>query len=133
MRSIPNITCFTPTTKSDLLDVLEETYKFKSPTYTRFQKLKEFQFKDKSTPSSIPTLRIKGSSIAVITYGSITKTVEEAISKNTENKPSLYTINKIDQEEWFELKNYSKLVIIEEHVQNGSLVECALNLKPFQK
>lgn len=127
MRSIPNITCFTPTTKSDLLDIIEETYKFNLPTYTRFQKLKDFKFKDKSTPSSSPALRIKGTSIAVITYGSITKTVEEAIAKNSENKPSLYTINKIDplvEEEWFELvKNYSKLVIIEEHVQNGSLSE----------
>ena len=46
-RSIPNITCFTPTTKSDLLDIIEETYKFNLPTYTRFQKLKDFKFKPK--------------------------------------------------------------------------------------
>ena len=41
--------------------------------------------------------------------------------------PSLYTINQIDpllDNEWISLiKSYKRLVIIEEHVQNGSLSE----------
>lgn len=127
MRSIPNIACFTPTTKSDLLMILNESLTKKTPSYTRFQKLKDYSFNDNDSKTYRPNLRIKGSNSAIISYGSITSIIEKAIRKKTLIAPSLYTINQIDpllDNEWISLlKSYKRLVIIEEHVQNGSLSE----------
>ena len=59
MRSIPNITCFTPaSTKSDLLMILNESLT-KTPSYTRFQKLKDYSFNDNDSKKNLSKPKIK--------------------------------------------------------------------------
>ncbi len=132
MRSIPNLTCLTPTFKEDVLGILEFTLTNNTPKYIRLQKLPIISNRLNQTFLNKPTLQVLGKETAIICYGNIIENVFEALKNLSSPSISVYSINQVDpivDENWIEILNkYEKIIIIEEHVENCGFGEAFSSL-----
>jgi len=133
MRTIPNITCLAPTFKEDVLCAFKHSLESSNPNYIRLQK---FPNNLSESLDSIyidkPVCHISGDETAIICYGNIIDNIFEAAHMSPSNRPSVYSINQIDplvDKNWLGiLTKYSKIIIVEEHVENCGLGEAFSSL-----
>lgn len=129
MRSLPNMTVFSPADGTQTLWAVRAAYELYGPAYIRLSRFKIhpiFQEDEKFSIGKVTTLR-KGKDIALLTHGPITKNVISAadILKKEGFDPGIYnfpTIKPIDTDMIKDIASeYSCLVSIEEHSIIGGL------------
>ena len=129
MRSLPNMTVFSPADGNQTLWAVRAAYELKGPAYIRLSRFKItaiFRENEQFSIGKGVTLR-KGKDIALLTHGPITRNVVSAaeILEKSGLTPGIYnfpTIKPIDTDLIKELASqYSRLFSIEEHSIIGGL------------
>ena len=128
LRSLPNLTVFSPATRMEVKWMMEEAYRKKGPVYIRLSNnLEEYYQEDVRFAVGKPTVVKEGKDVTVMTTGSIICEVMEAVRKlATEGicaeVVSVHTLKPMDTQAVTDLlKKTGMLVTVEEHNIIGGL------------
>lgn len=131
-RSIPNMNIIAPCDPNELIEAVNYlAFRSKNPTYLRIGKSGEKNFTNQSTERwEFGKIRkvADGKRICVITYGPIIKIAFQLREyfKNKKYKLAIFnchTLKPIDYKRLKEImRNFSKIIIIEDHSEIGGLV-----------
>ena len=128
LRSLPNLTVFSPATRAEVRWMMEEAYRIRGPVYIRLGNNNEEYYKE-NTEFSIgkPAVVKEGKDITVMVTGTIINEVMKAVKRLEDDGidvqvVSIHTLKPIDTQAAVKvLKNIKKLVIVEEHNTIGGL------------
>jgi transketolase len=131
LKSIPNLTILAPSDPNEVKQLVKESLKYPRPIYMRLGKNGERRFNEDSDSIRLGKAHhlIKGSDIALITYGNILECVVEAherlrLEGITASLVTTPTIKPIDEDFFIKLfKTHKYIFIIEEHNMIGGLGE----------
>ena len=129
LRSIPNLNIIVPADAYELRSLIKEIIKSKKPTYLRIGKRGEKKIYKKIPFTKIGKANylIKGRKVCIIGCGNILINAHEAIKKlNNKNifpsLVSMHSIKPLDKNLLKRIfKNYSHIVVLEEHSEIGGL------------
>lgn len=127
LRGIPNLTVFSPSTKKELLWIMQEAYQIKGPVYIRLgNNEKEYYLDDCAFRCGEPSIIREGKDISIFTTGTIINEVMkvyEVLKKEGIEAQviSMHTLKPVDTAAIARLVIKTKgIVVIEEHnVING--------------
>ena len=128
LRSLPNLTVFSPATRAEVRWMMEEAYRIRGPVYIRLGNNNEEYYKE-NTEFSIgkPAVVKEGKDITIMVTGTIINEVMKAVKWLEDDGidvqvVSIHTLKPIDTQAAVKvLKNIKKLVIVEEHNTIGGL------------
>lgn len=128
LRSLPNLTVFSPATRSEVKWMMEKSYEIQGPVYIRLGNNKEdFYESDPQFVLGEPTIVRKGTDITIMTTGPILNEVmlaSQLLSKAGINAEviSVHTLKPLNNEVIAEMAiTTGKLVVVEEHNIIGGL------------
>jgi len=130
LSSFPNIKIFVPAFSEDVEPIMEKMEKIKSPSYLRLNNVPKTNIKLNSYKS---IRRIsKGNKITAIVLGTLVHNSLEAVKKLNKNGiVDLWSVTEIPIINYLPLiksvKESKKLIIIEEHTNNGGIGEKILS------
>ncbi len=128
LRSLPNLTVFSPATRAEVGWMMEEAYRIKGPVYIRLSNNKE-EYYDTNTEFLIgkPAIIQPGSNLTIMVTGTIINEVMKAV-RELENDGisvevvSVHTLKPLDTKYIAKLiQNAECLVMVEEHNVIGGL------------
>jgi transketolase len=128
LNGINNLQIICPADPVELKSLIPQIIKSKKPTYLRIGKKNEKNVFKKNCSSKIgePTIIKKGSNICVFSTGNILVNIMDALDKNKKKIApqivNIHTIKPINEIKILKfLKKFKKIIIIEEHLENGGL------------
>tara|TARA_A100001015_G_scaffold311634_1_gene415263 strand:- start:169 stop:1077 length:909 start_codon:yes stop_codon:yes gene_type:complete len=128
LSNIPNLNIVSPADKLETKILLKQVLKKKIPVYLRLGKKGEQDVYEKKCNSKFGKINQikKGNKICIIGYGNVLRNAIDAYNeiKNI-YKPSIYNVHTLIPLDEIQLvkilKKYLKIIIIEEHFENGGL------------
>lgn len=122
LRSIPNLTVFSPATREETKQIMRWSYEINGPVYIRLgNNNKEYYSNDFKFEFGVPAVVRPGKSVAIITTGLIVDVAVQAAELLSEEIGevaviSVYTLKPINEKKFASLLGkYEKLVVLEEH------------------
>jgi len=128
LRSLPNLTIFSPATRSEVRWMMHEAYKIKGPVYIRLGNNNQDYYTEESDFNlGVPNIIRKGCDVTIATTGTIINEVMDAADKLSKKGIeceviSVHTLKPINEEKMaMMLSKNSKLAVVEEHNVIGGL------------
>lgn len=128
LRGLPNLTVFSPATKTEVRWMMEEAYRIKGPVYIRLSNnTEEYYPEDMKFSIGKPAIVKEGRTVTIMTTGSIINEVMEAAKKLEKDGistqvVSVHTLKPLDSQYMAELIMQADfLVTVEEHNVIGGL------------
>lgn len=128
LRSLPNLTVFSPAVKAEVRWMMEEAYRIKGPVYIRLSNnTKEYYEENMQFSIGKPAVVKEGKDVTIMTTGSIINEVMEAAGKLEKDGisarvVSVHTLKPLDTRYMAELIMQTEaLVTVEEHNVIGGL------------
>lgn len=122
LRGLPNLTVFSPATKTEMKWIMEESYRIKGPVYIRLgNNTKDFYEGDIKFEIGKPSTVREGKDITIITTGSILNEVMQAADFLKEDNidasvVSVHTLKPLDNNSIADFVSQTgKIVVVEEH------------------
>lgn len=128
LRSLPNLTVFSPATKLEVEWIMQEAYNINGPVYIRLSNNnKEYYGESQNFSLGVPSVVKKGSDVTLVTTGSIINEAIDAASMLEKDGIStevisMHTLKPLDYRATAKMvSNNGKLVVLEEHNVIGGL------------
>lgn len=122
LRSIPNLTVFSPATREETKHIMQWSYEIEGPVYIRLGNSdKEYYSEDFRFELGVPAVVRPGKSVVIITTGLILDVAMEVAELLSEEAGevgviSMHTLKPINEKKFAELLSiYEKVVVLEEH------------------
>lgn len=138
ISSLPNITCYIPAFKEDVMLAIDQIMDNKKPAYLRLGLGKSYKEHRIELPSFYRVHANPVSQLTIAVLGPLVWNLLEAEGfREISSYVDIYTVNKIpfvDFSDEFELslRKTGRLLVLEEHVQEGGLAS-SLSVKLLQK
>lgn len=128
LRSLPNLTVFSPATRTEVKWMMDEAYKIKGPVYVRLgNNNKDYYAPDVQFELGVPSVIKEGNDVTIMTTGTIINEVMDAVELLQQKGInaeviSVHTLKPMDTKAIAKyLLKTKKLVTVEEHNVIGGL------------
>ena len=140
LRSLPNLTVFSPATREEVKWVMKQSYEIEGPVYIRLSNNNEEYYQpDQEFELGVPTQIKQGTGIVIFVTGSIASVAVHVANKFEEQGIhvavySVHTLKPLAEGKIAKLlANYEKIVILEEHNMIGGLYSAFAEVMLAQK
>ncbi len=140
LRSLPNLTVFSPSTRAEVKWIMEETYKMKGPVYIRLSNNSEEYYKeDAEFVIGQPAVVRAGNSVIIMVTGALVNEVMEAAERLESDGiyaevVSVHTLKPLDTKKIAEMiAKAGSLVVVEEHNVIGGLYSAIAEVMAMEK
>lgn len=128
LRSLPNLTVFSPATRAEVKWMMEEAYRIKGPVYIRLgNNSDEYYAKNVKFITGVPGVIKTGEDVTIMVTGTIINEVMQAVELLeaegiSAEVVSVHTLKPLDSESILNIvQKTRKLVVVEEHNVIGGL------------
>lgn len=139
LRSLPNLTVFSPATRMEVSWIMKEAYRIKGPVYIRLSNNIEEYYNNEDFSLGKPSIVKSGQDICIMVTGAIINEVMEAALElekdgNSVEVVSVHTLKPLDIKKIAELiKKTGALVVVEEHNVIGGLYSAIAEVMAKEK
>lgn len=124
LRSIPNLTVFSPATKTEVEWIMKKTYEIKGPVYIRLSNNKQDYYDgNQSFEIGIPSVVKHGNGTVILTTGSMLNVAMNVVEDISEIAVlSMHTLKPVNGKKLVEsLRTYDQIIVLEDHNTIGGL------------